>query len=338
MNTIDTLEYLRQLGYNNHMEESVSTKHEILSSNFDKTFIGRVIDKETYTDNSAQSAISNVLISRWIVYANGQTFRISVDDSDITSVGQQVRVFIPSNNKQKTYAEVINPATEPDKIVHKRDDSDYDNYKSYGVDTSRGIREEDVTINTITEYWLLADNTYLQKVYIFTLINVDTEEEEVTNVIYPNGKKADLDGFIIGRHGGSDDKKKHRHPDSLEYTDEDEDYTVPETITPDEGETFDTITETWIVDPDKDEQFNTTKDYKVGDIVVYNDKFYKCTVEHKAGEWDSSHFTQIGSELKVVWGVGIINKGEDDEMVNRLVYPDDSYISLINFTGEGGLG
>lgn len=85
---------------------------------------------------------------------------------------------------------------------------------------------------------------------------------------------------------------KTGHPDILEYIDNE--YERPEGITPETGETFDSIVETW----------------------------------DSGGE----------DERTVTWGVGIIGKGTDSEIVNRMIYPDGTEISLINFNGEGGLG
>ena len=47
------------------------------------------------------------------------------------------------------------------------------------------------------------------------------------------------------------------------------------------NETQDTITD----------EFNATVNYKVGDVVVYNNTLYKCSSPHNAGEWDSANFT-----------------------------------------------
>ena len=94
-------------------------------------------------------------------------------------------------------------------------------------------------------------------------------------------------GLLLAGRG-----QANKHPDILEYIDDE--YERPEGITPETGETFDSITETW----------------------------------DSGGE----------NEQTVTWGVGIIGKGTDSEIVNRMIYPDGTEISLINFNGEGGLG
>ncbi len=159
----------------------------------DHTYIGRVVDKETYKDTYS----NQTLIKRWLVAANGKSYYVNVENADIKSVGQSVRLYIPNNNKDKAFAEVINPATAPDKIVYKENDEDYDDYKEYGVDEKRGITKDDVVVDTIIETWNLADKTELKRVYVMTVINGDTPDEEVTSLICPDGKQIMLEGFRI---------------------------------------------------------------------------------------------------------------------------------------------
>ena len=101
-------------------------------------------------------------------------------------------------DKNSVYAETINPATAPDKIVYVENDSQYDSFKEYGVDISKEITIEDVTIDSITETWGLADKTTLKRLFILTVINAGESDEEVTNIICPDGKKINLEGFVIG--------------------------------------------------------------------------------------------------------------------------------------------
>ncbi len=49
--------------------------------------------------------------------------------------------------------------------------------------------------------------------------------------------------------------------------------------------------------------FSSETNYSVGDYVVYNDSFYRCTTAHSAGEWNSDHFTLTN----VSTGFGVIN-------------------------------
>ena len=188
------LDSATQLGDNFATKNGSYTSKNISQSPSDHTYIGRVVDKETYKDTYSKQT----LIKRWLVAANGKSYYVNVENADIKSVGQSVRLYIPNNNKDKAFAEVINPATAPDKIVYKENDKDYDDYKEYGVDEKRGITKDDVVVDTIIETWNLADKTELKRVYVMTVINGDTPDEEVTSLICPDGKQIMLEGFIVG--------------------------------------------------------------------------------------------------------------------------------------------
>ena len=44
--------------------------------------------------------------------------------------------------------------------------------------------------------------------------------------------------------------------------------------------------------------FDETKNYNVGDLVVYNNSLYKCKLPHSAGEWNPNDFEETNlSEL-----------------------------------------
>ena len=188
------LDSATQLGDNFATKNGSYTSKNISQSPADHTYIGRVVDKETYKD-----AYSNqTLIKRWLVAANGKSYYVNVENADIKSVGQSVRLYIPNNNKDKAFAEVINPATAPDKIVYTKDDKNYDEYKEYGIDEKHGVTKDDVVVDTIVETWNLADKTELTRLYIMTVINADTPDEEVTSMVCPDGKQIMLEGFIIG--------------------------------------------------------------------------------------------------------------------------------------------
>ena len=188
------LDSATQLGDTFATKNGSYTSKNISQSPSDHTYIGRVVDKETYKDTYS----NQTLIKRWLVAANGKSYYVNVENADIKSVGQSVRLYIPNNNKDKAFAEVINPATAPDKIVYKENDKDYDDYKEYGVDEKRGITKDDVVVDTIIETWNLADKTELKRVYVMTVINGDTPDEEVTSLICPDGKQIMLEGFIVG--------------------------------------------------------------------------------------------------------------------------------------------
>ena len=188
---MSVLDNVSQSAYNTANKLGGFVSKNISQSPADHTYIGRVVDKETYKDTYS----NQTLIKRWLVAANGKSYYVNVENTDIKSVGQSVRLYIPNNNKDKAFAEVINPAAAPDKIVYKENDKDYDDYKEYGVDEKRGITKDDVVVDTIIETWNLADKTELQRIYAMTVINAGKYNEEVTSIVCPDGKQIILEGF-----------------------------------------------------------------------------------------------------------------------------------------------
>ena len=53
------------------------------------------------------------------------------------------------------------------------------------------------------------------------------------------------------------------------------------------------------------QNFSDLNSYSVGDLVIYENVLYKCTVPHNAGPWDSSHFTSTSIENE------FMEKGKD---------------------------
>ena len=59
------------------------------------------------------------------------------------------------------------------------------------------------------------------------------------------------------------------------------------------GSNFNTINNT--INDTQDtitDEFNTSVNYNVGDIVVYNNTLYKCSSPHSAGEWNPNDFVE----------------------------------------------
>ena len=188
---MSVLDNVSQSAYNTANKLGGFVSKNISQSPADHTYIGRVVDKETYKDTYS----NQTLIKRWLVAANGKSYYVNVENADIKSVGQSVRLYIPNNNKDKAFAEVINPATAPDKIVYKENDKDYDDYKEYGVDSNRGITKDDVTVDSMVTTWNLADKTELNRVYLMTVANAGKSNEEITSIVCPDGKQIMLEGF-----------------------------------------------------------------------------------------------------------------------------------------------
>lgn len=133
----------------------------INSADFDKTLYGIVTGKEI-KDNAIQ----------WIVAADNVEYRVNDIDSNITSTGQQVRLYIPNHDYARKYAEVMYAENHPAKAVYNS------------------------TAQTITEYWNLDDGTQAIRVYQLTVVK-SGDTEEVTKITMPDGTSMDLEGFVV---------------------------------------------------------------------------------------------------------------------------------------------
>jgi hypothetical protein len=137
---------------------------QINKSNFDKTYIGKVIG--SIKDD-------NEKVVRWQIFANASTFNVLAENCNVVAVGQRVRMFIPSNQRDMVYAEVITDYefNHPSKVV-------YDDEKG-----------------TVTETWLLSDKTEETRVLTLTIEGKDSPIEEVTAITFPDGSVMSLEGF-----------------------------------------------------------------------------------------------------------------------------------------------
>ena len=140
------------------------TTSQINKSNFDKTYIGKVIG--SIKDD-------NEKVVRWQIFANASTFNVLAENCNVVAVGQRVRMFIPSNQRDMVYAEVITDYEfdHPSKVV-------YDSEKC-----------------TVTETWLLSDKTEETRVLTLTIEGKDSPTEDVTAITFPDGSVMSLEGF-----------------------------------------------------------------------------------------------------------------------------------------------
>lgn len=163
------------------LAKTLSNKTTILSTkitdhaSFDKTYNGVVVDK--YFDEKDSSKQLG-----WVVAIDSTTYNITSDKCNISSVGQDVKVFIPNRDYSKMYAEVIDTTSEQYLYNHP----------------SKAVFDDNA--NTITETWALADGTQVDLVYTLTIENEGEDNEEVTNIEFPDGTNLSLEGFatVIG--------------------------------------------------------------------------------------------------------------------------------------------
>ena len=140
------------------------TTSQINKSNFDKTYIGKVIG--SIKDD-------NEKVVRWQIFANASTFNVLAENCNVVTVGQRVRIFIPSNQRDMVYAEVIT-------------DYEFDHPSKVVYDDEKG---------TVTETWLLSDKTEETRVLTLTIEGKDSPIEEVTAITFPDGSVMNLEGF-----------------------------------------------------------------------------------------------------------------------------------------------
>lgn len=140
------------------------TTSQINKSNFDKTYIGKVIG--SIKDD-------NEKVVRWQIFANASTFNVLAENCNVTEIGQRVRMFIPSNQRDMVYAEVIT-------------DYEFDHPSKVVYDDEKG---------TVTETWLLSDKTEETRVLTLTIEGKDSPIEEVTAITFPDGSVMNLEGF-----------------------------------------------------------------------------------------------------------------------------------------------
>ena len=143
------------------------TQKVIAKSEFDKTYTGRVISRYPEDVSKEQTG--------WLVYANASTYVIPYDRCyNISQVNQDVKVYIPNNDRTKLYAEAIVLNQHPDKIVFNSD------------------------TDTYTNYYNLADKTVREEKYVLTVEHKGEDGEEVTAITFPDGSVMRLEGFVIG--------------------------------------------------------------------------------------------------------------------------------------------
>ena len=139
------------------------SEKQIKKSDFDKTLIGFVSEKIEREDGSY----------RWRIQTNGTAYDVAPEMSNITEVGQRVRLYVPNHSFKDKYAEVIDNYcyTHPDKAVY------------------------DDTTDDITETWKMNDSTLETRVFHLDIVNKNTFEESVTAIHFPDGSVMSLEGF-----------------------------------------------------------------------------------------------------------------------------------------------
>ena len=143
------------------------SSNNLRKADYDKTLIGWVSEKIVPENPKDDNDF------KWRIQTNGTAYDIKPEMCNITSVGQKVRLYIPSHNYKDKYAEVI------DETKYSHPDTMY-------------INKED---DSITETYHMLDGTVENKTYKLTKKNKGLYNEEVTAITLPNGQTIKLSGF-----------------------------------------------------------------------------------------------------------------------------------------------
>lgn len=149
------------------------------TADFDKTIVGTVVGWEIGEMKLDDEGNTKPMIM-WVILCKNTEYRVWQTKCNITSIGQQVRLYYPNNDDSQKYAEVIEVggqkylSAHPTKCVY------------------------DSTEHTITETWALNDGTYIEKVYTLQIrTDATTDEDEVYRMDMPDGTQIKLEGFIL---------------------------------------------------------------------------------------------------------------------------------------------
>lgn len=97
---------------------------------YDKTLIGFVSDQQTKDDGTVQ----------WEIQTEGAAYMIGAKKSNITTVGQRVRLYLPNHDYRNKYAEVIDDIFSKDNLIEIVKVSDNEVYGLYQDSENKKIK------------------------------------------------------------------------------------------------------------------------------------------------------------------------------------------------------
>ena len=161
----------------------------IEKADYDRTLIGYVSEK------IVSEKPKNSQDFKWRIQTNGTAYDIKPSACNITSVGQRVRLYIPSHNYYNKYAEVLtdDANTHPSKVVYK---------DGTPTEITEKNDKHTLTQDTITETWENVDGTSYQTQYTIIVKDKGTIDENVEKMIFPDGSEMGLEGFNTFFGGG----------------------------------------------------------------------------------------------------------------------------------------
>lgn len=97
---------------------------------YDKTLIGFVSDQQTKDDGTVQ----------WEIQTEGAAYMIDAKKSNITTVGQRVRLYLPNHDYRNKYAEVIDDIFSKENLIEIVKVSDNEVYGLYQDSENKKIK------------------------------------------------------------------------------------------------------------------------------------------------------------------------------------------------------
>lgn len=117
-----------------------NAKAIIKKSDFDKTLIGFVSEKIERENGTY----------RWRIQTNGVAYDIKPEMSNITEIGQRVRLFIPNHRYQDKYAEVITDSSVVCVKLEVKDDKVIFGYSDDTTEEVTVTRDDNKRITSFT--------------------------------------------------------------------------------------------------------------------------------------------------------------------------------------------
>lgn len=118
------------LGTNIIQKPNSLSADSLKKAGYDKTLIGFVSDQQTKDDGTVQ----------WEIQTEGAAYMIDAKKSNITTVGQRVRLYLPNHDYRNKYAEVIDDIFSKENLIEIVKVSDNEVYGLYQDSENKKIK------------------------------------------------------------------------------------------------------------------------------------------------------------------------------------------------------
>ena len=155
----------------------------VQQASFDTTYTG-IITKVNFDENTKPT---DKTYNNYAVKYNGVERNFYIKDGITHKVGEAVRVHVPKNNSTSRYVEVINNNGSHPYHIEYNDDDD--------TITELWCNDKTAIANYFEKQEPIDEDKITQRVFTLVVENKGTENEEVTQMIFPDGSKMELKGF-----------------------------------------------------------------------------------------------------------------------------------------------